>query len=595
MAGFTTRPEILGTFGVVTTTHWVATAIGMATLEKGGNAFDAAAAVGLALQVVEPHLNGPAGEAPIIVYDVKRGKPEVICGQGVAPASASMEKFAELDLDLIPGTGLLPATVPGAFDAWMLLLRNYGTMKLADVLAPTITLARDGYPVVARIGETIQSVQELFQTHWPTSADVYLPGGKPFPAGSIQTNKTMAATYQRILNEAESVGGDREAQIEAARKAWSQGFVAEAIDTFCRTQDVFDVTGRTHKGLLTGQDMANWQASIEAPATLDYDNYTICKCGAWSQGPVMLQQLALLHGYQLDGMDPTSADWVHTLVECAKLAYADRDTFYGDPDFTDVPLDTLLSTDYNGRRRAMVQLDASMEFRPGSIEGLERSFDYDGATNRKVASGVQGAGEPTVSKMGETVGDTVHLDIIDRDGNMVSSTPSGGWLFSSPVIPELGFPLGTRGQMFWLDEKSPSALVPGKRPRSTLSPGMVLRDGEAYMALGSPGGDQQDQWATQLFVRHVHADMNLQEGIDCPAFHTEHFPSSFWPRKARPGVVVVEGRMPKETVKELERRGHIVEVGDDWSEGRLTAAARDGKILKAAANPRGMQGYAIGR
>jgi gamma-glutamyltranspeptidase/glutathione hydrolase len=236
-----------------------------------------------------------------------------------------------------------------------------------------------------------------------------------------------------------------------------------------------------------------------------------------------------------------------------------------------------------------------MEFRPGSVEGLERSFDYDGATNRKVASGVQGAGEPTVSKMGETVGDTVHLDIIDRDGNMVSSTPSGGWLFSSPVIPELGFPLGTRGQMFWLDEKSPSALVPGKRPRSTLTPGMVLRDGEAYMALGSPGGDQQDQWATQLFVRHVHAGMNLQEGIDCPAFHTEHFPSSFWPRKARPGVVVVEGRMPKETVKELERRGHIVEVGEDWSEGRLTAAARDGKVLKAAANPRGMQGYAIGR
>jgi gamma-glutamyltranspeptidase/glutathione hydrolase len=206
-----------------------------------------------------------------------------------------------------------------------------------------------------------------------------------------------------------------------------------------------------------------------------------------------------------------------------------------------------------------------------------------------------GAGEPTVGRLGGTRGDTVHFDIVDEAGNMVSATPSGGWLQSSPVIPELGFCLGTRAQMFWLDEAHPAALAPGKRPRTTLSPTVVLRDGEPYLACGTPGGDQQDQWITQFFLRHVHAGDNLQEAIDAPAWHSEHFPSSFWPRTARPGVLVVEGRVPRESIAELERRGHIVEVGADWSEGRLTAAARDGRRRRAAANPRGMQGYAAGR
>ncbi|MGD9828126.1 MAG: gamma-glutamyltransferase family protein [Hyphomicrobiaceae bacterium] len=596
MAGFTTRPEILGTFGVVTSTHWIASAIGMATLEKGGNAFDAAVATGFALQVVEPHLNGPLGEAPVMVFDVRRGKPEVICGQGVAPAAASIEKFRELDLDMIPGTGLLPACVPGAFDAWMVLLRDYGTMPLADVLSPAIALAGRGYPVVPRMTETIETVQELFTRHWKTSAAVFMPGGKPAVTGTIHTNPALAETYARVLAAAQAAGGNREKQIEAARDAWYRGFVAEAVDAFCRTEEVMDVSGRPHKGLLTADDMARWQAKVEAPLSFKYGRYDVLKCGAWSQGPSMLQQLSLVHGFALDGMSPTSPEWVHIVTECAKLAYADRDTFYGDPDFVEVPMEALLSRDYNARRRNLIQTTASHDFIPGKIEGYERSvIDYASAATRQGPRGSLGAGEPTVGKMGETKGDTVHFDIIDKDGNMVSATPSGGWLHSSPVIPALGFPLGTRGQMFLLDPSSASALVPGKRPRSTLSPGLVLRDGEPYMGLGTPGGDQQDQWATQLFLRHVHAGMNLQEAIDCPAFHTEHFPSSFWPRTARPGVVVVEGRMPKDTVKELIRRGHKVEVGGDWSEGRLTAAARDGRMLKAAANPLGMQGYAIGR
>jgi gamma-glutamyltranspeptidase / glutathione hydrolase len=595
---FTTRPEIEGTFGVVTSTHWIATAVGMAALEKGGNAFDAAVATAFTLQVVEPHLNGPGGDAPVIVYDVRRGKPEVICGQGPAPAGATIAHCRREGLDLVPGTGLLAACVPGTFETWMLLLRDYGTLSLAEVLAPAIGYAQNGHPLLERANATIATVAALFRDHWPTSAAVYLPNGAPPPAGTMFANKQLAATYLRILKEAESAGGDRVAQIERARKAWSQGFVAEAVDRFCRTQEIMDSSGARHRGVLTADDMARWTPPVEAPLTYDYGRYTVCKTGPWGQGPVMLQQLALLKGFDLDRLDPIGPDFIHLQVECAKLAYADRESFYGDPDFVPVPMATLLSDAYNAARRKLVAPTASLELRPGSIEGFgavvkfpERAHAAAGAP----AAAAAGAGEPTVGKLGGVRGDTVHFDIIDQAGNMVSATPSGGWLQSSPVIPDLGFCLGTRAQMFWLEEGHPAALAPGKRPRTTLTPTLALRDGEPYLGWGTPGGDQQDQWITQMFLHHVHSGFNLQEAIDAPAWHSEHFPSSFWPRAARPGVLVVEGRVPKATVAELERRGHRVEVGPDWSEGRLTAAARDGTRRRAAANPRGMQGYAAGR
>jgi gamma-glutamyltranspeptidase/glutathione hydrolase len=592
---FTTRPEIEGTFGVVASTHWIATAVGMATLEKGGNAFDSAVATAFTLQVVEPHLNGPGGDVPVIVYDVRRDKPEVICGQGPAPAGATIAHYRREGLDLVPGTGLLAACVPGTFETWMLLLRDYGTLSLREVLSPAIGYAQNGYPLVERASATIAMVAELFRKDWPTSAAVYLPDGAVPPTGTLFTNKTLAATYIRILKEAESAGGDRVAQIERARKSWSQGFVAEAIDRFCRTQEIMDTSGTRHRGVLVAHDMARWAPRIEAPLTYDYRRYTVCKTGPWGQGPVMLQQLALLKGFDLDGLDPLEPDFIHLQVECAKLAYADREAFYGDPDFIEVPTATLLSDAYNAERRKLIHHTASLELRPGSIEGYGAVVKLFRENAPSATAGAAGAGEPTVGRIGGTRGDTVHFDIVDEAGNMVSATPSGGWLQSSPVIPELGFCLGTRAQMFWLEEGHPAALAPGKRPRTTLTPTLALRDGAPYLACGTPGGDQQDQWITQLFLRHVHADVNLQEAIDAPAWHSEHFPSSFWPRTARPGVLVLEGRVPRETVAELKRRGHIVEVGPDWSEGRLTAASRDGRRRRAAANPRGMQGYAAGR
>ena len=591
---FTTRPEIQGTFGVVATTHWIATAVGMGILERGGNAFDAAVAAAFTLQIVEPHLNGPGGDAPIMLHDAKSGRTRVLCGQGPAPRGATIAHYRGLGLDLVPGTGLLAPCIPGTFDAFLLLLRDYGTMSLEDVLEPAIGYALNGHPLLERASATIATIRDLFLSHWPTSEALWLERGNTPAPGVIFRNPTLASTYRRILREASAVPR-REARIDRARKVWSEGFVAEAIDRFCSTQEVMDVSGRAHRGVLTGADMAAWSATSEEPIGYDYGRYRVLKPAPWCQGLVALQQLALLKGFELDDLDPTGADCIHLQVEAAKLAFADRDTFYGDPSFVETPIDVLLSDAYNAKRRALIGEQASFAQRPGAVSGFGRAFEANRAADERSLAGLAGAGEPTVGPLGESQGDTVHLDVVDRFGNMVSATPSGGWLQSSPTIPELGFCLGTRAQMFTLDEHHPASLRPGKRPRTTLSPTLALRDGEPYLAWGTPGGDQQDQWIPQFFLRHVHSGLNLQESIDAPAWHTEHFPSSFWPRRARPGVVVVEDRLPEATITGLRDRGHQVEVGSAWSEGRLVAACRDKDRMKAAANPRGMQGYAAGR
>lgn len=594
---FTTRPELQGKFGMVTTTHWLASAAGMAVLEKGGNAFDAAIAAGFTLQVAEPHLNGPGGELPAVFFANKDGRPRVLCAQGSAPAGATIEAFEKLGLDLIPGSGLLPAVVPGAFDGWLRLLADYGTMSLREVLTYAIDYAEAGVPVLPKIAEFARRVAPLFRDHWPTSAEVYLKDGNPPAVGEWMTNRTLAATYRRILDEAEAASGDRLRQIETARDIWYKGWVADAIDRFYRTETLLDSSGRAHSGLMTGDDLATWQARYEDPVTLDYGRYTVCKCGFWSQGPVLLQQLALLRDMGLSDMDAAGPDFVHTVVEAAKLAFADREAWYGDPDFTDVPADVLLSDAYARERRALMGDTASLDLRPGSPLGrnpnIAAALAADGDPGE--IGHYWSLGEPTVTPMGEARGDTVHIDVIDRDGNMISCTPSGGWLQSAPVVPELGFCMSVRGQMFWLDGDAATSLQPGKRPRTTLSPSLAMRDGEPYMVWGTPGGDQQDQWSLLLFLHHVEHGMNLQEAIDTPAFHSEHFPGSFWPRARYPGKLAMEGRFDARTIDTLRAQGHKVQVGGDWSEGRLTAAAKDNDILKAAANARGMQGYAAGR
>lgn len=591
---FTTRPELVGTFGMVGSTHWLASSAAMAVLEDGGNAFDAAVTAGFVLQVVEPHLNGPGGEVPIIFAAAGSG-PRVLSGQGVAPAGATIEHYAGLGLELVPGSGLLAATVPGAWDGWLTLLRDYGTKSLRDVLDKAIGYARDGFPLVARVVDTIEMVSDLFRDHWQTSAAQWMPGGALPVRGGRFRNPKLADTWEWLLAAAEAAGSDREAQIEAARRAWSQGFVAAQVDEFCRTA-FRDDSGRDHAGVLTGADMSSWEASYEDAVLTDFGSWTLVKAGAWTQGPVLAQQLRLLEGYDLSYVDgkPT-AETVHLAVEAAKLAFADREAWYGD--VGDVPLDTLLSRSYASERRSLISDAASFELRPGSPDGREPLLPKHiiGGPSALTSDPTGAIGEPTVARSGVTRGDTVHVDVVDRWGNMVSATPSGGWLQSSPTIPSLGFCLGSRAQMFWLDKGLPNSLAPGKRPRITLSPSMALRDGEAALAFGTPGGDQQDQWQLGFWLAHQ-AGLNLQEAIDSPMWHSNAFPSSFYPRAWTPGELVIESRAGADVLAALRARGHQVVDAGEWTLGRMSAVARgsDG-LLRAGANPRGAQGYAVGR
>lgn len=597
MSLFTTRPEIRGSFGVATSTHWIASSVGFGILEKDGNAFDAAVAMGFVLQIVEPHLCGPAGDAPMIFHSAKTGKIEVLCGQGTAPAGATIEAYRAQGLDLIPGSGLLATVIPGAFDAWMVMLRDHGTISLREALEPAIYYAEQGHPMLERVADTIADLGDFFKEEWPTSYETWLPGGQAPKAGKLFRNPALAATWKRIVEEGESKSG-REAQIDAARDAFYRGFVAEAMDSYLRTAEVMDASGEKHGGVLTGDDMAGWKASYDTPLTLDYQDWTVAKANAWTQGPVLLQSLALLKGFDISSMDPAGADFVHLVVEAMKLAYADREAYYGDPDFVKVPMEHLLSEAYNDERRKLIGDRASLEQRPGIVPGFEEQvrlgLEMQGSIDTS-GSGV-GAGEPTMAHLSDRKGDTVHIDVIDRHGNMVSATPSGGWLQSSPVIPGLGMQLNSRAQMFWLTPGLPSSLAPGKRPRTTLTPSLALHQDRPSLAFGTPGGDQQDQWQLTFFLRHVHHGLNLQECIDAPLFHTMHFPSSFYPRAAAPGHIMVEENIGAEVLADLEARGHIITAAPEWSVGRLTAAKKDEDgLLRAAATPRLMQAYAVGR
>jgi gamma-glutamyltranspeptidase/glutathione hydrolase len=572
----------------------------MAMLERGGNAFDACVATAFVLQVVEPHLVGPAGEVPGIFYSAKTGKVEVLCGQGTTPAAATLERFQALALPLIPGNGLLPAVVPGSFDAWMIMLRDHGTMRLRDVLEPAIYYAESGHALMPRIANTIAGLKTFFETHWPTTANVYVPGGNLPQARKLFRNPWLAQTWKRVLSEAEAAGGDRDRQIEGARDAFYRGFVAEAIDRHARNE-FMDESGTPHSGVITGDDLARWSAGYDTPQTYDYHGYTVAKAGAWSQGPVFLQTLALLKGIDLAAMGPGSDRFVHTLTEAMKLAFADREAYYGDPSFIDVPLAHLLSDGYNDARRGLIGEGASRDLIPGIVPGFEdqvaRVMDSLARLSKVTQPGTASS-EPTMADMRASVkrGDTTHLDVIDRWGNMVSATPSGGWFQSSPVIPELGFGLTTRAQMFWLEPGLPCTLAPLKRPRTTLTPSLALRDGKPYMVFGTPGGDQQEQWQLELFLRHVHHGLNLQEAIDLPMSHTMHFPSSFYPRDRKPGHLAMEASFGADVIQALRDRGHDVEEVPAWSVGRLTAAALDEDgLMHAAATPRLMQAYAAGR
>lgn len=580
---FTTRPVIMGRRGIIASGHYLAARAGQRMFDKGGNAIDAVVASGFALNLLEPHNNGLGGEVPILIYSATDKKVHSISGQGFSGKAATVEHFTEkLKIKLIPGDGFLPATVPAALGSWAFALMKFGTLTLADVLEPAIDYAENGYAVYPVLRGSLTTLKKRFEAEWPSSAELYTPNGKVPDVGDLQKNPDWAATMKKVVEvEKKAKKHGRADAIQAAIDYWYKGEVAEKIVAFMTKAAVKDASKGSHKGLLTKDDFAAWKPKEEPPVSVDYRGLTVYKCGPWTQGPVFLQQLCLLEGFDLAKMGHNSATYIHTLIESAKLAFADREKYYGDPDFVKVPLDRLLSKEYAKKRRELIDAKkASMEMRPG-----DAAKETD-----TVSELLELSNEPSHDF------DTTHTCAVDGKGNLMAATCSGGWIQSSPVIPGLGFPMGTRGQMFDLDPHRAGVIEPRKRPRTTLTPSMVLKDGKPHLAFGTPGGDQQDQWTLWFFLNVVEFGMNLQQAIDAASFHSTHFPSSFYPRKANKGELVVEDRIAEATRKELEGRGHKIKLTTGWANGRVMAVQFGPKpgVISGAASPRGQLAYVSG-
>jgi gamma-glutamyltranspeptidase/glutathione hydrolase len=572
---FTTRPVIMGTHGMVTSTHYLASVEGLQILREGGNVVDAGATMWFCLTLLKPHLVGAGGEVPILLYLGDEEKVLAVNGQGPAPMAANVEWFKEQGYPLIPEDGFTPACVPGAFDAWMMTLQEYGTMDLPRILEPAIRIATDGFPMYPTLATFLERLQTRFLAEWESTSSIYLPEGRAPVVGELQRNPDWARTFKKLVEEYEKAG-NRSSGFDAARKYYYDGPIAKQVIEFMRSFKCRDVYGKENYGLMTLDDMSRYKASFESPVSVDYHGLTVHKCGPWTQGPVFLQQLRLLEGYDLPSMGHNSVDYIHTLMEAAKLAYADREQYYADPLFEDVPLDWLLSREYAKERRTLIDPKvASILHRPGGVEPkiLEESGE-----------------KPWFE------GDTVHLDAVDKYGNMLSATPSGGWLRTSPVIPGLGFPIGTRAQFMHLDPNHIECLKPGKKPSTTLTPSLVTEKNMPYMVFGTPGGDKQDQWTLQFFLNYADFGMNIQEALDAPTAHTSHFPASFWPHTVRPGEVSLEPRIPVEVAKELSKMGHKVVYSKPWSHGRCLVIRYDpaSGLMRGGASPRTGEPYAIG-
>jgi gamma-glutamyltranspeptidase/glutathione hydrolase len=598
MPTFTTRPVVMGTRGVVTSGHYLATAAGFRIMEQGGNAIDAAAAMGFCLSLLEPQSNGIGGEVPTLVYSAKERKAFAICGMGWSPKAFTIAWCREHDVDLIPGDGYLPACVPAMVDTWATAVARFGTMSFAQVLQPAIELGENGFPVYEGLHVSLTANVRKFSERYPTTAEIYCPKGRVPEVGEVLRNPDWANVLRTMCQaEAAARHNGRVAGIEAARDAFYKGKIAERIVDFISHNAVEDASGEAHTGLLSLEDLAEWRATVEEPVSLRYHGLDVHKCPPWTQGPVFLQHLAILEGYDLKSLGPNSAEYLHLLIESAKLAFADREAYYGDPLFDAVPLPVLLSKEYAAKRRGLIGQEASRQMRPGDVgRGVPTYATFDVAADNRRALQIAGRSVRELGLGHAHVGDTTHLDAVDREGNMVAATPSGGWIVDSPVIKGLGFPLGTRGQMFYLNPERPNALAPRKRPRATLTPSLVTRDGEPFMVFGTPGGDGQDQWTLQFFLNYMEFGMNIQEALDAPTLHSVHFPSSFYPRKAYPGRVEAENRIPKEVITALERRGHEVGLLDGWANGKAMGIRYDRErgVIQAGVSPRRSIGYALG-
>ncbi len=588
----------MGTRGVVTSGHYLATSAGFRIMNQGGNAIDAAAAMSFCLNLLEPQSNGLGGEVPVLIYSAKQEKTFAISGMGWSPKEFTIEWCRDHKIDLIPGDGYLPACVPATVDTWATSVAKFGSMSFSQILQPAIELAERGFPVYERLHQTLSTNAQKFTEQYPTTGEIYLPHWKPPDVGDLLHNPDFANTLKLMCKEEEkNQNKGRIAAIEAARDVFYKGKIAERIVEFINKYPVEDSTGTEHAGILSYDDMADWHAIVEDPITLNYQGLEIHKCPSWTQGPVFLQQLAILEGYDLNKMGHNSGDYIHILTESSKLAFADREAYYGDPLFDDVPMDILLSKNYAAARRNLIGETAAEIVHPGDVgQGIPAYQTLDVRQDNRNSLGISTHQMKNIGHDHAHVGDTTHLDAVDNQGNMVAATPSGGWIGTSPVIKGLGFPLGTRGQMFYLNPNRPNALSPHKRPRATLTPSLVTKKGQPLLVFGTPGGDCQDQWALQFFLNYMEFGMNLQEALDSPSFHSVHFPSSFYPRNSYPKRLIAESNISGKTIEDLKQRGHEVLLTDAWSNGKVMAIHYDKKTgtISGAVSPKGNIGYAIG-
>jgi len=583
----TFRPVVRGKRGVVAGGHPLSVEAGMRILQQGGNATDAGVATILAASVIEFSHFSFGGEVPILIK-MKGKDVNVVEGMGPAPMKATREFFVNREKDAgpgsatmagaktgaIPSTGPLPATVPAVLDACVVALDQFGTKSLAEVIQPAIELA-DGFPIDELRVQYIKTRGTVF-SQWPDARRVFLPNGEVPKVGDIFVQADLARTLREIVNaEKQAVRRTRNARekrpigLIAARDYFYRGPVGQRIGNYMQKNG----------GLIAAEDLARFHAKVGRPVKADYRGYEIYKAGFWTAGPALVETLNLLEGYDLKKLGYNSPDYIHILAEALKLALADRDRYYGDPDFVKIPTTQLLSKEYAALRRSLIdQQQASLAQQPGDPLNMKAVL----------ASATQRVSHASAVPEVERANDTTCVNVIDEDGNLFSATPSGAWL-PAVVAGDTGVLMGQRLQSALMDPNSPNVVAPGKRPRITLTPTVVLRNGEPFMVLSTPGGDNQDQALLQVLLNIIEFGMNPQEAVEGPRFDTQHYVSSFDDHEFLPGSLNVEARIHEKTIAELKSRGHKVRVQSDW--GTLSAPtvivynAQTG-VSSAGADPR---------
>ena len=573
------RQAVRGTHGAVAAGSEWATEAGMREYYRGGNAVDVGVATMFAASVTELSHFGLGGEAPILIR-TKAGKVFAIAGVGTMPKLATAEMFRTrrlkpfeiLEMDpgglkgIIPVAGLMPALVPGMMDAGLLALREFGTKSFSEVIEPAIELA-DGYAIDQMRAQSIAGSRPFFDA-WPTSKAHFMPEGHTPNVGEIFRQPDTARTL-RAMAEAEkkalAKGATREAAIDAVRDYFYRGEIAKKIDAF----------SKANQGLLRYEDMAAFKLSVEEPVSTTYRGYNVYKPGFWSQGPAMIEALNILEGYDVKTTPLNSAEYIHRADEALKLAYADRDTYYGDPNFSKIPADILLSKSYAAERRKQITEKASQDFLPGKINGKIGRHP----TETEIAS--LRIDDALMAK------DTTCVDAIDKDGMVFSATPSGAWL-PSVIAGDTGIPLTSRGQQFVLVDGNPNELAGGKRPRVTLSPTIVTQaDGKPYLAMSTPGGDNQDQALIQMFLNVIEFRLDAQQAVEAPRFQTRHLVSSFDNHAWNRGDLLLDERIPQAVVNDLTARGHHVEMRSRYANGAAPVMIKvlPSSIIEAGADP----------